>query len=284
MIGHITYPPTTRWRRSSAASPARRRARLQHAGDRVRDRELPAPPGRQVQRVLRRQHLPADHARWTRLRPARARRRPDARLRARPAASCWSASPPTGAFAGALARDRQGAGRQQAPRELRRDRRAARHDAFLLDDPRYHGVLRACFDNLARRSAHERAKGDLELIAAGGAARLARARPRLRQRRAARHLQRDTRGCSGYGIGWTTPTCWPARSAASTSSSSTSKKAGAVRDRSFDVVLQLDTLQHLRNTEKMLRETARVGRIGIVSFPNFATGRTACAWPPAACR
>jgi methionine biosynthesis protein MetW len=41
-------------------------------------------------------------------------------------------------------------------------------------------------------------------------------------------------------------------------------------DASFDVVLQLDTLQHLRNAEKMLRETARVGRIGIVSFPNFA--------------
>jgi methionine biosynthesis protein MetW len=41
-------------------------------------------------------------------------------------------------------------------------------------------------------------------------------------------------------------------------------------DHSFDVVLQLDTLQHLRNTERMLRETARVGRIGIVSFPNFA--------------
>ncbi|MDT7833830.1 methionine biosynthesis protein MetW [Aquabacterium sp. OR-4] len=41
-------------------------------------------------------------------------------------------------------------------------------------------------------------------------------------------------------------------------------------DRSFDVVLQLQTLQHLRNTEKMLRETARVGRSGVVSFPNFA--------------
>jgi methionine biosynthesis protein MetW len=41
-------------------------------------------------------------------------------------------------------------------------------------------------------------------------------------------------------------------------------------DFSFDVVLQLDTLQHLRNTEAMLKETARVGRIGIVSFPNFA--------------
>ena len=24
------------------------------------------------------------------------------------------------------------------------------HDAFLLDDPRYHGVLRACFDNIAK--------------------------------------------------------------------------------------------------------------------------------------
>jgi methionine biosynthesis protein MetW len=41
-------------------------------------------------------------------------------------------------------------------------------------------------------------------------------------------------------------------------------------DKSFDVVLQLDTLQNLRNTEKMLIETARVGRIGILSFPNFA--------------
>jgi len=45
------------------------------------------------------------------------------------------------------------------------------------------------------------------------------------------------------------------------------------RDQSFDVVLQLDTLQHLRNTENMLRETARVGRLGIVSFPNFAHWR-----------
>jgi len=40
-------------------------------------------------------------------------------------------------------------------------------------------------------------------------------------------------------------------------------------DQSFDVVLQIDTLQHLRNAEVMLRETARVGRIGIVAFPNF---------------
>ena len=44
----------------------------------------------------------------------------------------------------------------------------------------------------------------------------------------------------------------------------------AFDDQSFDVVLQIDTLQHLRNAEVMLRETARVGRIGIVAFPNFA--------------
>jgi methionine biosynthesis protein MetW len=41
-------------------------------------------------------------------------------------------------------------------------------------------------------------------------------------------------------------------------------------DDSFDVVLQVDTLQHLRNAEVMLRETARVGKLGIVAFPNFA--------------
>ena len=41
-------------------------------------------------------------------------------------------------------------------------------------------------------------------------------------------------------------------------------------DQSFDVVLQVETLQHLRNAERMLQETARVGRMGIVSFPNFA--------------
>ena len=41
-------------------------------------------------------------------------------------------------------------------------------------------------------------------------------------------------------------------------------------DQSFDVVLQIDTLQAIRHTERMLRETARVGRIGIVAFPNFA--------------
>jgi methionine biosynthesis protein MetW len=41
-------------------------------------------------------------------------------------------------------------------------------------------------------------------------------------------------------------------------------------DHSFDMVLQIDTLQHLRNAEVMLRETARVGHSAVVAFPNFA--------------
>lgn len=41
-------------------------------------------------------------------------------------------------------------------------------------------------------------------------------------------------------------------------------------DSSFDVVLQIDTLQHLRNAETMLQETLRVGKTGIITFPNFA--------------
>jgi methionine biosynthesis protein MetW len=44
----------------------------------------------------------------------------------------------------------------------------------------------------------------------------------------------------------------------------------AFEDQSFDVVLQIDTLQHLRNAQTMLLETARVGRLGVVAFPNFA--------------
>ena len=41
-------------------------------------------------------------------------------------------------------------------------------------------------------------------------------------------------------------------------------------DQSFDVVLQIDTFQHLRNAQTMLLETVRVGRMGIIAFPNFA--------------
>lgn len=41
-------------------------------------------------------------------------------------------------------------------------------------------------------------------------------------------------------------------------------------DRSFDTVLQLETLQMVTHTEGMLRELGRVGAESIVTFPNFA--------------
>ena len=69
------------------------------ASHRVPDRVVPALPGRQVLRVLRRQHLPAHHQGARLLRSGvRARRQPRARARAGRRASSWSSrSPPTGA-------------------------------------------------------------------------------------------------------------------------------------------------------------------------------------------
>jgi methionine biosynthesis protein MetW len=84
------------------------------------------------------------------------------------------------------------------------------------------------------------------------------------------HL-RDQRQCSGYGV-----EIDDANVLASTQRGvdviqlNLEEGLQLFDDQSFDMVLQLDTMQHLRNTERMLRETARVGRLGIVSFPNFA--------------
>ncbi|MET0383736.1 MAG: methionine biosynthesis protein MetW [Burkholderiaceae bacterium] len=84
------------------------------------------------------------------------------------------------------------------------------------------------------------------------------------------HLQRH-RGCSGYGIEIDDANVLAStRRGINVIQLNLEEGLALFDDLSFDVVLQLDTLQHLRNTEKMLRETARVGRIGIVSFPNFA--------------
>jgi methionine biosynthesis protein MetW len=84
------------------------------------------------------------------------------------------------------------------------------------------------------------------------------------------HL-RDRKGCSGYGIELDDANVLASvRRGIDVVQLNLEEGLALFDDLSFDVVLQLDTLQHLRNTERMLRETARVGRIGIVSFPNFA--------------
>ncbi|MEJ7687268.1 MAG: methionine biosynthesis protein MetW [Variovorax sp.] len=83
-------------------------------------------------------------------------------------------------------------------------------------------------------------------------------------------LQRE-RGCSGYGVEIADGNVLHCiRRGVDVIQLNLDEGLSLFDDASFDVVLQIDTLQHLRNAEVMLRETARVGRIGIVAFPNFA--------------
>jgi methionine biosynthesis protein MetW len=82
---------------------------------------------------------------------------------------------------------------------------------------------------------------------------------------------RDHKGCSGYGIELADDNVLACvQRGIDVIQLNLEEGLALFDDRSFDVVLQIDTLQHLRHTQKMLKETARVGRIGIVSFPNFA--------------
>ena len=84
------------------------------------------------------------------------------------------------------------------------------------------------------------------------------------------HL-RDARQCTGYGIELDDAKVMQCvQRGVNVIQRNLEEGLSLFEDNSFDVVLQLDTLQHLRNTVDMLRETARVGKQGIVSFPNFA--------------
>ena len=79
------------------------------------------------------------------------------------------------------------------------------------------------------------------------------------------------RGCTGYGVEINDANLLAcARRGVDVLQLNLDEGLSIFADNSFDVVLQIDTLQHLRNAETMLRETVRVGRMGIVAFPNFA--------------
>ena len=84
------------------------------------------------------------------------------------------------------------------------------------------------------------------------------------------YLQR-TRGCSGYGVEIDDANVLACvRRGVNVVQLNLDEGLALFEDNSFDMVLQIDTLPHLRNAEVMLRETARVGRAGVVAFPNFA--------------
>ena len=84
------------------------------------------------------------------------------------------------------------------------------------------------------------------------------------------HLQ-TARGCTGYGVEIDDAKVLAClKRGVNVLQLNLEDGLAVFEDESFDVVLQIDTLQHLRNAEIMLRETARVGRSGVVAFPNFA--------------
>ena len=128
MLGHITYLSDDAMAEKFGASSAHRHDQVQ-LRRRVRDRVVPALPGRQVRRVLRRQHLPAHHQGAGLLRSRRRlRRQSDARRwrEPRPAflvvsfTSDWRFSPARSReIVKALVDNRRDV-------VLRRDRRAAR--------------------------------------------------------------------------------------------------------------------------------------------------------------
>ena len=156
------------------------------------------------------------------------------------------------------------------------------HDAFLLDDARYLNLVRAYFERIdAELNAEVTGLGQgatptdqAEPQAMASLARLVPAKSRVLDLGCGDgdllvQLQAQ-RACTGYGIEINDAHVLACvQRGVNVIQFNLDEGLAIFGDQSFDVVLQIDTLQHLRNTETMLRETARVGRLGIVAFPNF---------------
>jgi len=79
------------------------------------------------------------------------------------------------------------------------------------------------------------------------------------------------RKCTGYGVEFSAPNVVKCiQRKVNVLQLNLENGLSLFKDQTFDIVLQLDALQHLRSTEAILMEATRVGRICIVSFPNFA--------------
>ena len=161
------------------------------------------------------------------------------------------------------------------------------HDAFLLDNPQYHALVRTYFDNIASdadystfrfgaeikqkieerdRQAH---RADFATIASwitpgaqvldlgcGDGSLLA-------------YLSRE-RGVKGYGIEIADAgVVASVRNGVNVLQSDLESGLAGFDDASFDCVILSQTLQAMRHTEEIVREMLRVGREVIVTFPNF---------------
>ncbi len=163
------------------------------------------------------------------------------------------------------------------------------HDAFLLRDPRYMGVVSSYFDRVFAEIktaptgavpghlSQKVAPPSVQIEAPSSPDAIAQLVPQ-----GARVLDlgcgdgellarlQKTRSCSGYGIEFDDVNVLACiKRGVNVIQLNLEEGLALFSDASFDVVLQIDTLQHLKNAETMLQETARVGRTGIVAFPNF---------------
>ena len=170
-------------------------------------------------------------------------------------------------FAPAQPRDRQGPARQPPRRQLRRDRCAARPRCLLARRP----ALPRCGARLFQpQGAGMSDAHNLQSIAAL-VPRGARVLDLGCGDGALLDVLQRERGCTGYGIEIDDANVLACvKRGVNVIQLNLDEGLSMFDDASFDVVLQIDTLQHLRNAEVMLRETARVGKTGIVAFPNFA--------------
>lgn len=89
------------------------------------------------------------------------------------------------------------------------------------------------------------------------------------------HL-RDAKGCRGYGVDIADDNVLAAvRNRVNVIQADLESGLRMFDDDRFDMVVLSQTLQAMRHAEDILREMARVGREGIVSFPNFGHWRHA---------
>ena len=155
------------------------------------------------------------------------------------------------------------------------------HDAFLLDDPQYHAIVRACFERIAveaeNRGAEKRGpsrfsvpiRTDWKTIAGwvptgarvldlgcGDGSLLA-------------YLAGEC-GATGYGVEIDEAGVLSAvRNGINVVQSDLERGLAGFDDQAFDVVILSQTLQAMRRIETIVAEMLRVGREAVVTFPNF---------------
>jgi homoserine O-acetyltransferase len=170
------------------------------------------------------------------------------------------------------------------------------HDAFLLDDPQYHAVVRACYDRIAAEvGADSTSRVETRPARAPAASSRPTSVPRATAvaradyatigrwvERGARVLDlgcgdgsllaylRAERGAEGYGIeidgaGFLASV----ENGIDVLQGDLERGLAGFEDDSFDCVVLSQTLQAMRHIEEIVAEMLRVGREAIVTFPNF---------------